>query len=257
MDNSVLGLTGLIFTVVFGGGAIWLSIYLFIKSHELNNITIELLHKIGTTTSQIELMSKEMLHPVVSTIISILRESTRTQIDSIGGGFISKLGKKIDRVLEATTQEEKEEARKDFINETRSLLGKMRGEIGKVGLSLESEYMLTPRKVEAALVNLQPGSIEYDWIPFIRTVRDIENTRTRGFLSIKWLRETKFRNNKEYQDALQISIDNSILIVYMIDNPNKSAYQVKCCKLNKEHPTVAQALSILNGKASAKIGKKA
>ncbi len=244
MDSIVLavGLTGIILTVILGGGAIWLSLYFHKKSTELNNSTKDLLRKIEVSSSTTELISKEILSPVIATIINILSESTKTKVDSMGSMFMSSLTPKLDTLLEAKTAEEKSTARKEFIKGTGSLLGKLRGELGTVGLSLEPEYS----SISA------PGASSYNWNPFIQTIHDIENSRKLGFISVKWLRETKFKNDSEYKNALQIAIERRLLSTYTIDNPRKPQYPVLCCKLNKEHPIVSKALSILGIKDETK-----
>lgn len=202
----------------------------------------DLLHKIEISSSTTELISKEILNPVIATIINILSESTKTKVDSIGSMFMSNLTPKLDRLLAAKTAGEKSMARKEFINATGGLLGKLRGELGKVGLSLEPEYSSI----------LAPGASSYNWTPFIQKIYDIENSRKLGFISVKWLRGKKFKNNSEYQNALQIAIERKLLSTYTINNPRKPQYPVLCCMLNKEHPIVSQALNILGIKDETK-----
>jgi hypothetical protein len=82
----------------------------------------------------------------------------------------------------------------------------------------------------------------YDLAPFLRKIRDLEESHK--FLSVKWLRENKFSDNNEAQEALQICIDKKYLETYRLDNPKNPKRPVLCCRLNHNNPEIKRILDI-------------
>ncbi|MCH7699813.1 MAG: hypothetical protein IH865_12810 [Chloroflexi bacterium] len=145
----------------------------------------------------------------------------------------------LDKLLQAKTSDEKESARKEFITELSDLLGTLKHEVGKVGSALDSEHASRGKDAGAPDIEL-PGSPSYDWNPFLRRIRSLQTTHQ--FLAVKWLRETKFADEPEAQNALQVAIDRSMLVTYFRDNPKKPQFPTLCCKLNQEHSIVLESL---------------
>jgi len=82
----------------------------------------------------------------------------------------------------------------------------------------------------------------YDLAPFLRRIRDLE--KEHRFLSVKWLREKKYGNNPEAQEALQICLDKGYLKTYRQKNPRHPNRPVLSCKLNRENNDLKKILDI-------------
>ncbi len=246
---QIASVVGTLSTIILGIVAIWLSLYFYRRSNELNNSVRNLLSEIKESSRVTETTSRDLLNPTVRTILDIVQNRTRTSIESEGYIFMQRSAAKLDQVLKAQTVEEKEAARRAFIDEVNSLLGRLRHEVGKVGLALEPESgpvvnQPTPIKPTLPL----PGSPSYNWIPFIRKIRDMEANPNRKFLSVRWLRETIFSRDPEAQEALQIAIDRLMLSTYYQDNTKNPKFPTLCCKLNQDHPVVNQILQAIDRK---------
>ena len=240
---QIISLIGALSTIILGGIAIWLSLYFYRRSHELDNSMRTVLSRIEASSKATEVTSRDVLHPVVETILGVVRESTRTSIDTLGHTFMQRSTAKLTQVLEAQTPEEKEAARQVFIQEMNSLLGMLRHEIGKVGLASELESALPAERFPPVKPPRMPGSPSYNWTRFIRRIRDMEASHR--FLSVKWLREKRFSQDSGAQEALQIAIDKSMLLTYYTDNPNNPQFPTLCCKLNRDHRVVGEILQAI------------
>jgi hypothetical protein len=256
MDTEVImSLIGMISTVIFGTLAIWLSLYFYRRNTELYNSMRDILFRIRESSKVSEVASRDVLHPVVDTILGVVRDSTRSRIENLGQTFMHKAAIKLDRVLKAETTEDKEAARQSFIDEINSLLGTLRHEVGKVDVAWEPEVTPAQRRSTTGDVKAIPGSPTYNWTPFIRRIRDMQETHK--FLSVKWLREKKFALEPQYQETLQIAIDRSILGTYYCNNPNNPEFPTLCCKLNPDNKIVRDVLeSITEGNAKSKKNEK-
>jgi hypothetical protein len=236
--------TGLIMslfcTIIFGAIAIWLSPYFYRENTKVYNSMRDVLEKIRESSKVSEVASRDVLHPVVETMLGVVRESTRRSIDSLGQTFMYKAAIKLDRVLKAETTEEREVARESFIDEINSLFGTLRHEVGKVDVAWEPERALATRRPTIGDIRVIPGSPTYNWTPFIRRIRDMQ--KTHKFLSVKWLREKKFALEPEYQEALQVAIDRSMLGTYYRNNPDNPEFPTLCCKLNPDNEIVRDVL---------------
>lgn len=138
-----------------------------------------------------------------------------------------------------------------FIGACRSLdLEDVVGKLKKEAKEIKRENLGSPVKQEVSCGEIikrdnliLPGSPSYNWIPFMRKIRDLENSHK--FLSIKWLREKRFSSDTESQEALQVAIDKSMLSIYYQDNPKKPKYPTQCCRLNKDHQLVKGTLQAI------------
>lgn len=240
---QIISLVGATTALILGVIAIWLSLYFYRRNDQLYDSMRETLSDIQASSRTTEVMSRDVLHPVIETILGMVRDSTTSRIDSIGQIFMQRTASKLESILGAQTPKEKESTRKEFFEELNSLLGTLRHEVGKVGLAWKEEsaqQAVKPKLVRPARV---PGSTSYNWTPFVRRIRDIEETHE--FLSVKWLREKRFSDEPEYQEALQVAIDRSMVLTHYIDNPYNPEFPTKCCKLNREHATVIEVLEAI------------
>jgi hypothetical protein len=240
MDTAiqVTSLIGTLSTIILGVTAISLALYFFRESHRLHTSLSEILLRIRESSTATDVRTKEVLDPVLKAILGLVRDSTRSRVEDLSHLFMQRSAAKLDKVLKAETDEEKGAARREFIDELNALLGTLKHEVGKVGLALDSER--TPIIEEEAE---PPGSSSYNWTPFIRRIRDLQASHR--FLAVKWLRETKFSDDPEAQEALQVAIDRSMLATYYRDNPKKPQFPTLCCKLDQDHPVVGQSLQAI------------
>jgi len=241
--GQILGLIGALSTIILGVIAISLSLYFYRRNSDLSNSMQTLLSRIEASAKVTEVTSKEVLLPIIETILGIARDSARIQIESLGRTFMQRSAVKLEDVLQAKTYEEKEKARDGFINEINSLLGILRSEVGKIGLASEAES----RPVVKTEPKPVPGSSPYNWTPFIRKIRDMQNTHK--YLSVKWLREKRFNKDPELQEALQISLDRKMLLTYYQDNPKNPNFPTLSCKLNLDHPLVNEILQAISAES--------
>src|SRR5207249_189945 len=86
----------------------------------------------------------------------------------------------------------------------------------------------------------KPSSAEFDWGPFVRLIKSLQQTRP--FIGVKWLRETKLARDQDMVEALQVALDTELLRTYKVPNPKDPRFPVTACKLNETHPQVAQVL---------------
>ncbi len=78
-------------------------------------------------------------------------------------------------------------------------------------------------------------------IELLKKIKEFEDSH--HFLSVKFLKETKFAGKTEDQQLLQDLIDRKVLTTYRRKNPKKSKRPVLCCEIDYDHPLVKQAFS--------------
>ncbi|MFX0202362.1 MAG: hypothetical protein ACFFCW_40160 [Candidatus Hodarchaeota archaeon] len=225
---EIIDLIGTLTTIILGVTAICLSLYLYRRSSELDASTKTLLSRVEASTSKTELASRDVLSPM---------------IELLGSQFTQRSVAKLEEVLAGQAPQEKQAAREAFIEEINSLLGTLRNEIAKLRPSAAPEIAVAAEKLTGVGLRTMPGSPSYDWTEFIRRIRDMEATR--DFLSVKWLRETRFSGDPEAQEALQIAIDRRILLTRRVDNPKNPEFPTLVCKLNREHEIVKEILKAM------------
>ena len=240
---QITTLIGTTAAIILGVIAICLTLYFYRRANEFDISMRDVLSEIQRSSRVTEATSRDVLHPVVETILGVVRSSTRSSIDSAGQTFMQKSAARLDRLLKAETDEDKKAARQSFIDEINSLLGTLRHEVGKVGVALEPQRVPAGRKPIREDISAMPGSPSYNWTPFVRRIRDMQLTHK--FLSVKWLREKKFGQDPELQEALQIAIDRSLLLTSYRDNPANPAYPTLCCELNPDSPIVRDVLETI------------
>lgn len=237
---QIMTLIGTISTIILGVTAICLSLYFFRRAHELDISLGGILGRIQESSKVTEATSRDVLLPVIQTILSVVRDTTQSRIQDLGQLFTQKSATKFQQLLEAQTPQEKEAIRQSLLDEINALLGTLRHEVGKASLVLQPEATITARRTVREGMTPMPGSSTYNWAGFIRRIRDMQAAH--NFLSVKWLREKKFAGEPVYQEALQIAIDRSMLSTYYRDNPKNPGFPTLCCKLNEDHPTVEEVL---------------
>ncbi len=235
---DLISLISALFSVILSGIAIVLALYFYSKSHELHETVTSLLSRIEASTRATELASKDVLAPVINTILGLVRQTSQSQIETLMKMFIYRTWPSIERVTSAQTETEKKEASENIIKALNSLSGTLKDEIQKSmsPISWEGLETLTNHIEKPPL----PGSPEYDWLPFVRRIRDFESKYP--FLSVKWLRETVFQDEPQTQHALQAALDSSILETYHQRNPKNPAFPTLCCRLNRNQQIVKNIL---------------
>lgn len=222
----------------------WQAMYFFRETNRLYAEFGRRLSEIGTSSTAADVRTKEVLLPTIEALLEWVRADARrdtfrsavenmqllqTSLAEAVSGFRQ-------RYSMATTEEEKNAAYKWLLIETSGRVGLTRDR-----LAAAREEVTVGGRQEASPA---PGSPSYDWCPFIRRLRDLE--KAHGFLSVKWLRETIFAQEREAQQALQVAIETAILTTYHRPNPRNQLYPTLCCRLNPEHPVVAKCLEVLN-----------
>lgn len=240
---QVVTLIGALSTIILGVVAIGLSLYFYQLSSRLHGSLTSIVSRIEASSKTTELASRDVLQPVIETILGVVRDSTQSRLDSVGYRFVQRSAAGLEKVVAAGSAEEKEAARREFIEEINSLLGLLRHEVGKFGLAVQPEIVPSAQEFSLREPVPRPGSPSYNWTPFVRRIRDMEASY--DFLSVKWLRERRFAEDPEAREALQAALDKSMLSTYFRDNPKNPQFPTRCCKLNREHPVVIEILQAI------------
>lgn len=276
VDKSLqlLSIIGTLSTIILGITAIWLSVYLYNLSTNLNssfNTTMQdWLSRIEKSSSQTEQASKTMNEQVMGVIMNLAQSNTKT-VANTSSQLVDRLGKRLDALLNAAPAD-KEKARAALFEEIDSLLKDLKHELGPVKLiqefakpktadSLEGLCKMferfTPQpktflpqdnffqqlmaslaeKAENKQTSLKPSDKTKS---FIRRMLDIESEHK--FVSVKWLREKKFADDPDSQAIMQAAIDKELLLTERIPNPRDPKYPILTCKLNREHQIVKEVL---------------
>jgi hypothetical protein len=241
---QVVGLIGSIATIILGIIAIWLSLYFYRRNNELSNSLNSIISRIEAQTRATEITSTNLITPVVSTVLAAITDSMTSRVENVGRQITQRSAASVERLLMAVTGQEKQRAREEFIKEIDSLVGILRHEVVPRSQTTEAGGIqpMIPggAGTVVTIATLPPGSPTYNWTPFIRRIRDLENTHP--FLSVKWLRENRFAREPQTQEALQVAIDRRMLETYHLDNPNNPSFPTLCCKLNPEHSIASRIL---------------
>lgn len=96
----------------------------------------------------------------------------------------------------------------------------------------------------------------YDWTGFIRLIRDLD--RKLNFVGLRYV-ATKVLNphncglsdRAQKQELLNRAIDSKIILPYQVENIEEGGEPVSACRLNHEHPLVAETLVRLDESESA------
>jgi hypothetical protein len=229
--------------------AIWLSLYFYRRSNELHNSLNGVITRIEASTKVTEVASKDMILPIVQTVQEVLRSSLPGHIESLRPTIMQRSAAGIDEALKGLPEEQRTKIREAVYAQIDSFLGTLKDQV-----SLEFSPTGAPgmTKAGATIPSTSkpiPGSISYDWVPFIRRIRDLQAGNR--FLSVKHLRETVFKGEPDSQEALQIAIDRKMLSTYYQDNPKNPQFPTLACKLNSEHPLVREILQAVGSKTES------
>jgi len=234
---AVIGLMAIVITIVIGGAAILITL----KLHQMNTGLYQSLSSLSgdmnSTLASIKVATVDVLSPTMKEVLSMLRDKTQVRVNSIGEKYIQRIAESAERLQQTTDDKEKEALVQKIYADLSSFVGTVKHDIA---VELSPDDLVKDRMSLDASI---PGAIAYDWIPFVRRIRALE--KGNKFLSVKWLRETKFADDTKAQEELQTAIDRNMLEIYFIENPRNPKYPVSCCRLNKEHPTVRQILESL------------
>jgi hypothetical protein len=94
---------------------------------------------------------------------------------------------------------------------------------------LQTPVTYLTEQEEAEIPELSVGF----WTNFINAISRLEADNK--FLSVKWLMETRFKDDPSFQRATGIALSNGLLVPYYRNNPKNPRFATKCCRLNKEH----------------------
>jgi len=209
---KVLSIIGAVATIALGILAIWLSLYFYRRSNEINNAIVQMLSRIEASSKTTEVTSSRFTGRLLDAVTGNL---DRAGLERIEEKLTLRILERIRPVLKSAPQHVSKEAAK--------------------GVQEELAELFTTLKVEAA-----PTSLDYDWGPFIRKIDELESKRK--FLAVKWLNEKVFAGDPTMQEALQVAAKNGILQLYKKDNPTNAAFPTTACQLAREHPTVKRIL---------------
>lgn len=240
---QVVAITLGVVAIILGGVTIGLSFYFYRMNTALYTSLTDIISRIEASSRATEVASKDIIKPIVETVQEIFQGIARGRIDSLRPTILQRSAAGLDEALRELPESEKRKAREAVYKEIDSFLGTIRQQLGIGPLVSEKEMVASTAEAIASKPVSIPGSVLYDWMPFIRRIRDFEVSHR--FLSVKWLRETKFANEREMQETLQIAINMEMLLTYYVDNPKNPLFPTLACKLNWEHPVVREILQAI------------
>ena len=176
---QVASIFGAVATIILGVIAIWLSLYFYRRNNDLYNSFTNIISRIEASSKVTEEMSKGVVQPLVTNMIDSLRSTV-----------VQRSAASLDEVLKGLPEEQKRKAREAIYKEFNAFIGTLKEKIGVRPLAPKEESIAPVAERIQEKLHTIPGSKLYDWMPFIRRIRDLEATHR--FLSVKWLRETKF-----------------------------------------------------------------
>jgi hypothetical protein len=243
---QVVGFIVAVAALVLGVVAIWLSLYFYRRSNDLYNSLNNIISRIEASTKVTEVASKDMIRPIIQTVQEVFRSGARGHIESLRPTIIQRSAAGLNEALKGLPEPEKRKAREAVYAEIDSFLGTLKDQISLEFLPTRN---LDTIKMETIPTESKPipGSISYDWIPFIRRIRDLQAEHR--FLSVKMLREKVFGDEPDSQEALQIAIDRKMLSTYYIDNPKNPQFPTLACELNREHPVIKEIIQAIGEKS--------
>jgi len=244
---EVVGFVVAVAALVLGVVAIWLSLYFYRRSNDLYNSLNNIISRIEASTKVTEVASKDMIRPIIQTVQEVFRSGARGHIESLRPSIIQRSAAGLNEALKGLPEPEKSKAREAVYAEIDAFIGTLKDQISLEFLPIRNLDTTKPTETTPAESKPIPGSISYDWLPFIRRIRDLRAEHR--FLSVKMLREKAFGNEPESQEALQIAIDREMLSTYYIDNPKNPQFPTLACELNSEHPIVREIIQAIGEKS--------
>jgi len=236
---QIVSLVAALFAIALAVIVLWLSLYFYRRNNELYTSLSDMLSRVEASSKVTEVASKDIIKPIVEIVQEMVQDSARGRIDSLRPMIIQRSAAGLDEVLKELPESEKHKVREAVYKEIDSFLGTLGWQLGT---GLKETITPTAEAVPSKFVPI-PGSALYDWVLFVRRIRDLEAHNK--FLSVKMLREKAFAREPETQEALQIAIDREMLLTYYVDNPKNPRFPTLACKLNREHPVARDILQAI------------
>ena len=202
-----------------------------------------IISRIEASSKASEVASKDIIQPIIETVRDMIQGSTQKQIDSLSANIVQRSAARLEETLKDMPEETRHEVRDVLNAEVSAFLGTLKQQIATTPSISHVETPEPRAGTTATQFASLPGTPTYDWMPFIRRIRDME-THNR-FLSVRMLREKAFPGDPSTQEALQIAIDKGLLSTYYVDNPKKPRFPTKACKLNRDDPVVRTVLGAI------------
>jgi hypothetical protein len=201
--------------------AIWLSLYFYKRSNELNLTTLNFLSRTESTIGKIEILttqmeeaSKRVTGRLLDGVLGQLPSPSR--IDQTEEATVLQLAKKVGAVLGPQRTAEAEAIQKGIQEVVSNAFTAVKAQVG-------------------------PTSIEYDWGPFVRRIDELE--RSHKFLGVGLLHKQVFGSEPDMKEALQFALKNGILEKEFVPNLPGQDRPVRACKLNRLNEIVLKALT--------------
>ena len=220
---KILTIIGTVTTILTGAVAIWLSLYFYRRSNEVNNAIISIVSRIEASSKTTEVTSNHFTGRLLDVVTGTLDHK---HLEEIEERLTLRIFERINPVLQAAPPRLSQEATKGVHKELSDVFAKL--------------------KVEAA-----PNSIDFNWGPFIRKMVEIEGKQK--FLSIKWLNETRFAGDPSSREALQVALKIGILKSFKLDNPHNPHFKTTCCALDRQNAIVKQVLNLHGKRAGSSV----
>lgn len=249
--SVVASICGIFTTIILGGLAVWLSLYLYRMSTDLNTSIKSILSNVETSSKVTEITATHIIKPIINDLLRTNRSAMQDRISSESEIFTQRVMAMAEKLIQAQTPEEQGAAKGELLGEVDKLFGRIKDKAGKVGPLAKEDSVLVEGSPAVVKHKPIPGSSSYNWMPFVRRIRDIRNNAPSDYLSVRWLREERFSENSEFQEALQIAIDREMLHTYHKDNKHNPKFPILCCELNESHPTVKEILQAISKESTA------
>jgi hypothetical protein len=234
---QIIGLVGSLATIILGVIAIWLSLYFYRRSNELSNAVSSKLTTIEVSSKVTETTSTSILQPVISTIMSIFRQSTISGFDYLRSEYMVKIASGVNNLATATTDAEKKKAKDSILKELNAMFGTFKDKIDEISISPSTSALSGVIEPFDSYF----GVPKVKWVNFIQRIDKLEEEMS--FLSVKWLRERVFKNESDFLEILQVAIHSGILEKYYVDNPKNPKFPTLACKLDRSNEFVKQIIS--------------
>jgi hypothetical protein len=234
--GSLVSIVVGLFGIAVGALAIWLSLYFYRRSSELDSSSKSILSRIEASSHTTEVTQREVITPVVKVVTELLSR-VGVALDEAGRKAVADTYSTVDDELKDIEPNVKERVKNKLAEDVANLERSVRKELGKMRMP-EAESAGAPSPLTST-TERQPAIREFKLLSFVRYLAELE--RTHDFLSVKWLRQKKLASNRESVKYLQYALDNGILQVYPRDNPKNREFPTLCCRLDRTHPIVVAA----------------
>lgn len=237
---QIISLVGSLATIILGVVAIWLSLYFYRRSNEINNAIGNKLSTIEVSSKMTETTSVNILQPVLETVMSLIKNSTISGFDNLKTRYMGNIDIEIEKLSLAKTDDDKQKAMKSLRHAIDSFYGTLTNQIDKIDITPSPHSF--PKQTEGVIY----GFSRSEWVNFIQKINKLESEN--DFLSVKWLRNKLFENDPDFQKMLQIAIDKRILLKDYLTNKKNPQFPTLACKLDRDNPLVIDTLSGESGR---------